>query len=268
MKVISASSNKEVIELLKNKSCDIKPVSFESIKKGKLPYKATGVYIEDYSSVVTHIKEPYFKTMQEHLDKTFVMLGYQGRLIKSIQKQYPKMKIIKVDNLNKALKMVESKEAFGFIGKSLSCIYNIQKYHSSTLKVMNQFAKSDLGMGVKEDDKILFSLIEKALNSIGEKERITIRNNWAITTKEIKQDYTIVWQVGIALFILVLLLLYFMSVKQKKELELQNRFATSILNSQVNFILITSGEKLYKTNQATLDFLGYTTLDDFHKEYD
>ena len=268
LKIITAPTNIKTIQLLKKGLCDIKPVAFASGKEqGILPYKPTQTYIEDSSSIITNIKQPYFQELYPYMNEKFVMLGYQSKLIDSVVRKYPEIKIVEVNDMEKALEMVEKKEVFGFIGKSLSSIYYIQKYYQDTLKVVNEFEKSDLAFGVLQSDKILYTLIQRALYSISEIEKIKIRNNWAVTTIAVKQDNTIIWQTVIILFIFLLLILYIMSVKQKKQVELQNKFTTNILNSQVNFTLITSGEKLYRTNQATLDFLGYKTLVEFHKHY-
>jgi len=268
IKVISALSNQEVISLLNEKKCDIKPVNFVNKKREKLPYSSTKAYIEDYTSIVTEIHQPYFKNIGDYLNKKFVMLSYQNKLIESVEKKYPEIQIIKVDDIDKALLMVKNKRAFGFIGKSLSSIYHIQRNYVDTLKVLNEFERIDLGFGVIEDDTILFQLIEKSLNAITEKEKLKIRNNWAATTIEIEQDYTIVWQLGSVIFVALLIIAYLVSVAQRRQLQIQNKFTNNILDSQVNLTLITNGDKLYRTNQTTLDFLGYDTLEDFHKNHD
>ena len=51
------------------------------------------------------------------------------------------------------------------------------------------------------------------------------------------------------------------------KLRKESEFVNNILNSQVNFVFITDGKDLKETNQKTLDFFGYKSLNDFHKEH-
>jgi len=52
------------------------------------------------------------------------------------------------------------------------------------------------------------------------------------------------------------------------DLKRQKEFTNSILDSQSNFVLITDGLQLKKTNKTLLNFFNYPSLEAFHKEYE
>ncbi len=78
-----------------------------------------------------------------------------------------------------------------------------------------------------------------------------------------KQSFFILSLLITIIFCIILFSFYKFSLRLRKESEVIN----NILNSQVNLILITNGDKVQKVNKRILDFFWYKTLDDFHKEH-
>ncbi|MEA3289279.1 MAG: ABC transporter substrate-binding protein [Campylobacterota bacterium] len=189
LNIVPVKSNKESVEFINAGKCDIKPLSLP----GSKIILSTKPYLDDHFSLVTSIQEPFIYDLNDYIDKKFVVLNQHIRLVKYIKKQYPAIKLINADNINKALKMVVQGEAFGFIDKRLSSIYHIQKYYSSELKVINQFNKINICMAVKENDHMLLNILQKGLDSIREEEKIKIRNNWIVTVAQKQFDYSILW---------------------------------------------------------------------------
>ena len=56
-------------------------------------------------------------------------------------------------------------------------------------------------------------------------------------------------------------------IKKTEEIKEKHNYIRKILDTQQNFILITNEEDLKQTNQPTLNFIGYKTLEDFYKEH-
>lgn len=52
------------------------------------------------------------------------------------------------------------------------------------------------------------------------------------------------------------------------KLEFQENYIHTILNSQKNIVVVTTGSTILYANQTFLDFFGYETLSDFRKEHD
>jgi signal transduction histidine kinase len=65
---------------------------------------------------------------------------------------------------------------------------------------------------------------------------------------------------------IVILIHNFDDLNLVKMVKYQYDYLNKILNSQVNFTVITNGKILKQTNKTTLDFFGYKTLEDFQKD--
>ena len=83
--------------------------------------------------------------------------------------------------------------------------------------------------------------------------------------KESQKESTIISGTISLLITLILFIIY----KRKLNNELRNQYklTQSILNAQDNFTLLRDKKNIILTNQTTLDFLGYKTLEEFRNEH-
>jgi PAS domain S-box-containing protein len=291
LKIITDKTNNKVVEKLKKTQCDIKPIATKG--KGKLHYKATKANIDDYVALVTKVEQPFIDDLNKYLDKKYVVIKNRNRFINKIKKLYPQIKLVYANTIKESFDMVLKEKAFGIISKSKSLVYHTHKYYPSRLKVINEFHKISTGIGVSKDDKILFSIIEKALDSIDEKEEIKIRNNWEITTVEKKVDYSYLFYilaVGGLVILVILIRQYILSninsnlkkqVEEKtkelqkinenleKEVQIQVKSTTEILNkfkfasdnALAGFWEIDLKSNLLSFSDGWFEFLGYDKKD-------
>jgi len=104
---------------------------------------------------------------------------------------------------------VSEDELYGYIGVLPSISLQFQKGLLGNLKITGKFDESsDLGIGVRNDDKILLNILNKAVKSINSKKQQEILNNWVSIKYEKGTDYTLVWQILGFVFIVILLFLY------------------------------------------------------------
>jgi PAS domain S-box-containing protein len=291
LKIITDKTNNKVVEKLKKTQCDIKPIATKG--KGKLHYKATKANIDDYVALVTKVEQPFIDDLNKYLDKKYVVIKNRNRFINKIKKLYPQIKLVYANTIKESFDMVLKEKAFGIISKSKSLVYHTHKYYPSRLKVINEFHKISTGIGVSKDDKILFSIIEKALDSIDEKEEIKIRNNWEITTVEKKVDYSYLFYilaVGGLVILVILIRQYILSninsnlkkqvEEQTKELqkinenlekevqrqvksttEILNKFKFASDNALAGFWEIDLKSNLLSFSDGWFEFLGYDRKD-------
>jgi PAS domain S-box-containing protein len=294
LKIITDKTNNKVVEKLKKTQCDIKPIATKG--KGKLHYKATKANIDDYVALVTKVEQPFIDDLNKYLDKKYVVIKNRNRFINKIKKLYPQIKLVYANTIKESFDMVLNEKAFGIISKSKSLVYHTHKYYPSRLKVINEFHKISTGIGVSKDDKILFSIIEKALDSIDEKEEIKIRNNWEITTVEKKVDYSYLFYIlaiGGLVILVILIRQYILSninsnlkkqVEEKtkelqkinenleKEVQRQVKSTTEILNkfkfasdnALAGFWEIDLKSNLLSFSDGWFEFLGYEKKDFEH----
>jgi PAS domain S-box-containing protein len=266
LKIISSKSNLEVIELLRKSTCDIKPIARKG--KGKLPYKSTTPYIFDYIALVTKIDQPFIKDLKDYMDKTFVIVKGRTRFVKKVKKLYPHIKIVEADTINDAFKLIFEGKVFGMVGKSLHLVQHIYKYYPTRLKVINEFSTLNTGIGVNGNDPVLYSIIQKTLNSIDEKDKIKIRNTWTITTVENEPDYTFIWYILGSFIIILSGLGYRQYILKKANLELkkQKENFEVFFEQSPDGISILQNHKFVYTNQKVVDILQYGSKEDIlHK---
>ncbi|MEA3553445.1 MAG: transporter substrate-binding domain-containing protein, partial [Campylobacterota bacterium] len=213
LKIITAPTQNEVLKLLKEQKCDIKPLVGMD-KKLRVPYKSTNPYITDNIVLVTKMEQPFVSDLNR-LKETVVMVKGFKSFIDYIKKDYPLLKIKEVDDINIALKLVSTGKYYGYIGTSLSASYQIQKKFSSALKIVNDFKEIKKAIGVRDDDVILLNILNKLMLHTLDIEKRKILNSWIATTIEKEQDYTLIWKVASVLIIILLIIIYFL-IKQNR----------------------------------------------------
>jgi len=99
---------------------------------------------------------------------------------------------------------VQSGDLFGFIDSVPSIGYAIREMGAADLKIAGRFDEvRELGVGVRNDDPVLLSIMQKAVSSIGQHEHQIIRSKWAPVEYVNSVDYRlVVWIVIISLFVL------------------------------------------------------------------
>ncbi|MEA1913961.1 MAG: ABC transporter substrate-binding protein [Campylobacterota bacterium] len=213
LKIVSANTQTEILKLLRNKKCDVKPMMGIEQEK-KMPYISTYKQIEDNIVLITRIEQPFIDDLGS-LKQTVVMAQGFERFIKFIQKEYVHLDIKIVKDIDTALSLVARGEVYGYIGTSLVSAYQIQKKYSTKLKIVNDFKSIALGIGVRDDDPMLLNILNKIMVRSTQKEIKEIFDKWIVTTVEKEQDYTFVWQL-IGIFIFILSIVTFFLIRQKQ----------------------------------------------------
>jgi PAS domain S-box-containing protein len=234
----------------------------------QVPYNVSSPYLEDHIVLVTTIEKPFVKDLSNNLDKVYVIEKAQKGIVNIVKKKYPDIRLKYVDTIEKAYQMVLDQEVYGYIGKSLSTMHIIQKNYSSTLKIMTQLFKMNLGVGVNEDEPELLNIINKVLQTIDEQTKIQIRNNWSSTTIETKVDYTYLWYLLLAMFVIVSLVVYrqiilnrsnaLLEKTNKKLLDQKKEFETIFSSSKDGIAIVDLESHFLNCNKAYCEMLGYT----------
>ena len=233
----------ESLKLLKNKRCDIKPIIGIGLKS-VLPYNATQEYFKDSISLVTRTEQPFIYDLNDLDDKKIVIAKGFNRFLNFIKKKYPNIKLIKVKDIDTALKKVASEEVFGYIGTALTSSYKIQKSYSTKLKIVNNFQDFKIGVGVLETEPELLSILNKAMDMVTIQEERIVINKWIFTRVEKIKKYVYLWYIiGVALFIIALFL-YRQRIlnKHNKELKIKADEALAASKAKSEFLANMSHE--------------------------
>ena len=122
--------------------------------------------------------------------------------------KYPEIEILPVENTNLALSLVASEMADAYVGNARTASYLIKKFGYQNLSFSGETEySSNHSIGIKKGNDVLFSVMQKALDSITLSDRKAISNYWfgMEVKKHISSD-TIV-KIAAAFFSLLLILL-------------------------------------------------------------
>jgi PAS domain S-box-containing protein len=99
--------------------------------------------------------------------------------VRHVEKRFGGAEVIQLETVKDCIIAVASGEADALISTFASTSYQIDKFGLSNLKVAGSVGISvALGLGVRKDWGELVSLLDRALASISEEERIAIRHRW------------------------------------------------------------------------------------------
>ncbi len=158
--------------------------------------------------VIATTNDKFFVTDIEEIKgkKIGIVKGYA--FAELLKEKYPNIEFIETITISDGLKDVIRGKTFGFIDNLTTIGYQIQKNFANELKIAGRFNETwKLGIGVRNDDPDLLSILNKAIASIDEKTKQQIINQWVSVKYEKGFDYKLFWQILVPFLILALLLL-------------------------------------------------------------
>ncbi|WP_345988805.1 ABC transporter substrate-binding protein [Sulfurimonas sp. HSL1-2] len=126
-----------------------------------------------------------------------------------LKRDFPQIKRVQADSLSEALKMVAFGKADVAVDALAVASYLIAKEGLNNLRIVGQTPyRYEIAMGVRSDWSMLQTLIQRALDSIGEKEREAIYREWVPTVYKHQFDYALLWKILAVLAVIALLFGY------------------------------------------------------------
>ena len=138
----------------------------------------TEPYVQFPVGIITRNDAPFMLSVEElQGQKVSAARDYATTLF--LKREYPNIHLIETQNVGDALELVSGHEAFATLDNLASANYTIKDHGLTNLKVAgilsDQFA---LRYGVRKDWPMLSEILRKALASISDRERETIKDKW------------------------------------------------------------------------------------------
>ncbi len=218
----------------------------------------TDTYLSFPIVIVTKEKVPYIGNLEDlHGHRVAVVNAYAIHDI--LSEKHPGLSLLLTPNVSEGLKAVAKGRAFAFIGNLATVSHIIRREGMSGLKVSGETPyQFNLAMGVRKDNTVLHSVLQKALAAIPPYEKNSIYSKWIRVSPEPVPDYSLVWKTaGGALFI-ILLTLYWNRRLHRMAHELQNaKEAAETASKAKSVFLANMGHEL----RTPLNWiLGYAQL--------
>lgn len=205
------------------RECDILPLASYSPSRTKY-FDFTKVYYREPLVIVTKLEEPYILDLESSFDKTFSVVKGNS-YVETLLLHHPNIKLKYVKSAKEGFSGVERGLYYGHIDILMSSAYALQKESRLRLKINAQFDFTvDVSFGVRNDDKILLSIMEKLADNLTAEDVQTVLNRWInINYAKPKQN----WYIKEVGAFIVLLIMFFLTreyyarkkVQEHKELE-------------------------------------------------
>lgn len=224
-KIIPVKNWNQTLLYAESRVCDIVSMAMETKERQKY-LTFSEPYFSSPLAIAAKNDAPFIASIIELEGKTLaVVKGYA--IVESLRKKYPWIRLIEVSDKTEGLKCVLSGAAYGYIDALASISYTLGKEGWGSMKIC---AKLDddfkLSIAVRDDDKILSDILDKALRAIPQKEKDEIFNKWFNVSINIGIDKQTVFK-WLAIIAAVVAFLYYQNLLLKKrvDLEIKRRLA-------------------------------------------
>jgi|GEM_PF-379312 len=231
--LVETSSWQESLDFIRNKKCDILPAAAFTVERLKY-LNFTKPYMFSPFVIATTNEKRFIENFQQVKSMTVGMVrGYSS--VDIFQSKYPKIKVKVYETIKQSLEAVRRKEIFGVIDTAATIGYSITKNRLNNLKIAGKLDEMwEIGIGVRNDYPLLLSIFQKSIDTLSQKERDTIYNNWVSVKFEQGIDYSLFFRIGIPIIsILMIIIFYLWNVKLKKEIK-NKRHLEKKLKASIN----------------------------------
>ncbi|RLA84478.1 MAG: hypothetical protein DRG78_01345 [Epsilonproteobacteria bacterium] len=256
IKPIQTKTWDETIQFAKSRKCDILSLAMETPKR-KEYFDFTTPYLKIALVIATKLDVPFINDIKSISGKKVcISKGYA--FVEILKTKYPNINIVEVENIIEGLDKVSKGELFGYVGTLASIGHKFQTQFNGELKIAGKFDENwELGIGVRNDDKVLFDILQKVVNSLETKQQQKILNDWISIKYEKGIDYSLVWQILIIMFIIILFFIYRQNIIRN-----QKRIFETLFNDAPDGLSIMKDNKFIDCNKAILKMLKFDIKED------
>jgi diguanylate cyclase (GGDEF)-like protein/PAS domain S-box-containing protein len=195
------------LQNIRDRKCDILPVSMD-VPSRRDSMNFTKPYVSEPFVIATKADKPFIKDAKSISNKKIAVVKSYA-FIDVLKADNPSIEIIDVANTKEGLQKVSSGELHGYIDTMPTISYSIQKYSMLDLKIAGKLEFDiTLSIASRNDEPLLNTIMQKALDTISEEERRTIIGKWIEIKVAQDFDYKLLWQISALFLIIVLIILY------------------------------------------------------------
>ena len=266
--LIKTKTSSEALNFIKDDKCDFLSLAVRTPRmESELNLSSTIFKIP--LVIATKLNVPFVNKLED-LKNQKIAVPRKYINIDFFKNKYSNLDIVEVENAQEGLKLLKEGKVYGFVGTLYTVSYRIQTEYFNDLKIAGKISDElEFVVGVKKNDEILLSILQKSINNIDSLQMKELMNKWAFTIYEKTVDYTLVWQI-IVPFILIFIFGMFFYTKLKLlngKLSDQKKFINTILDIQPNMIFIVNKTESVFANKFLLDFFDCKNLKEFQQRY-
>ena len=246
--ILSVASQSEALERLQRGECDVASAIVRTNESDK-DVRFSHPYLEIPIVLATHQNQsPILKV--EYL-KNFKVAAPEGRGLKSnILNHYPMLNIHTTQTLEEAFKLLQSGQVDGVVGALGVLTEYIKHNPGQKLRINGTFEESlELSFAVQNDNAILQSILNVAIDTIPEAQKHEIINRWFSVEYVKGIDYSLIWKIAVPLVIVLLFFLLRTYDLKRLNAQLNQRIQNELERSRQKDNLIYQQNKIRSTQE-------------------
>lgn len=207
LELIETKSWPETLAFAKERKCDIISLASETPERKKY-MDFTPAYLSSPLVIVTRTEELFVENLEKVLDKPLAMM-HGVTFLDILKTHYPGIRLIEVPTVLQGLNFVRDRKVYGFMDSLATIAYTLQTEGIVDLKIAGKLdEKYKLSIATRNDQPILNTVMQKALNTVTESEKQEIYNKWFAVKFEQAIDYGLIWKIIAGAVTLLLIMMY------------------------------------------------------------
>lgn len=192
----------ETLQFLQDKKCDMIP-GVQLTPKRKEFLNFTKPYLKVPFVLITQKDQAFFSDMNAFKNKKISLI--QGYAISELLKiKYPDVEFVDVESIEDGFKLIEEDKVFASIAPLAVALYAIELNGMKELKISGKLDEVNyIRIGVAKEDVVLYSILDKVINSIDSSVIETMLNKWLYSQEDKKFNFKLFLQL-LSLFLLII----------------------------------------------------------------
>lgn len=221
---------------------------------------------EDFVALVTRLNTPFVSNINTLEGKRVGIVRQYKNMIAYMKQAYPSLRLAMVASTKDGLDKVASGELEAFIDIYRIVAYNIQREHIGELKINTKVNPLIMRahVGLRKDDVVLKDIFNKAIGNLSVEEKTKMIDHWMRAKEVVRPDYRLLWEIGIAVLLLLLGFLYYhFRERYRQRVLLARQAKLAAMGSMINNIAHQWRQPLARINSTVtvLKTLGTKDLD-------
>ena len=224
-KPIRSTSEINLFENLEKKKCQLLSITSTRVNHFTM-LKTTKPIAVTHFTLISKLDKSFIQNPHELKDKLLVVEreAYKNYL----NYYYPYLNIEVETNKQRMIDKILKNRAYAIVTIDEKADYLIDKYGYGKLKINGFLAKDhelEASVGVQKDNPLLFSIIQKTLDSISESQIQSVMARWRLTRYHQVTDYTLVLATLLGMSVILLVMIYYQRKLKRFNTELEKSVA-------------------------------------------
>ena len=187
--------------------CDLMSMAMRTPER-QTYLRFTEPYLQLPSVMIGRIEAPFIASPAELGSQPIgIVRGYA--LSELLLRRHPDLNLVDVHNEHDGLRRVQNRELAAYISTLATANHAMRTLGLADLKVIGRISSDwSLSVATRQDEPILFGIMQKLVNSLTEQDQKTLQQAWNQVKIEQAVDYTLIIQVTVLALVLLALLYY------------------------------------------------------------